>query len=125
MAMTLPLTVVEIMAPTTPGRDHPVAEHAPDEQRQHAGCAVFRIAERAGLADAGNDRAHLVGAGGEAEGEDDRHHVGDGQGAQEVSDEDEAPVPQDAADMVTPGRLSISASGARTKTPVRRSKPSK
>ena len=68
--------------------------------------------------------ADLVGVLGEAEGRHERHHEGHREGAGEVADKYQAPVSQNTA-IVTPGRLSINASGASTNTPVRRSNPSK
>lgn len=36
------------------GRNHPVTQHASDEQREHAGRAIFLVAERTRLADVFN-----------------------------------------------------------------------
>ena len=106
------------------GRDHPVAEHAADEQRQHAGRAVIGIADGAALADGADHLADLVGRRRETEGEDDRHHHRDREGAGKIADKTR-PQLRSTPPSVTPGRLSISASGHRTKTPVSRSKPSR
>ncbi|MGY4331156.1 hypothetical protein ACVWWG_005573 [Bradyrhizobium sp. LB7.2] len=97
IAMTLPGTEVEIMAPTTPVEDHPVAEHAAHEQGRHAGGTMRGVAERSAFADISDGRADLVGLLRETERRDESHHEGDGEGAAEVADEDEAPVAQHAA----------------------------
>jgi hypothetical protein len=51
IAMTLPDTLVDIMAATTPVETIQLHITAADEQRQHAGGAVGGVAHRAALAD--------------------------------------------------------------------------
>ena len=81
------------------GRDHPVAEHAADEQRQHAGGAVRGVADGAALADACRAPAPTLSGGVE------KPKVvtiaiisGDREGAGEIADEHEAPVAQHAVE---------------------------
>jgi hypothetical protein len=76
------------------GGDHPVAEHAADEQRQHARQAELLVAERAAHADGADRLADRVRLGGEAVGDVDGHEHRDGEGAGEVAAEDEPPVSQ-------------------------------
>ena len=58
------------------GRNHPVAQHAAEEQRRHAGCAVGCIAERPGFADVSDDGADLVRRLREAERRHECHQKG-------------------------------------------------
>ena len=80
------------------GRDHPVAEHAADEEGEHPRRAVCGIADRTALADNADLGADRIGRLTKAESEDDRHHHGDSEGAGEIAGKDEAPVAEHAAE---------------------------
>ena len=67
IAITLPLTVVEIIAPTTPVETIQLHSMPRTNSVSHAGGAVRRVAERARLADAGDAVPTLSGGGGEAD----------------------------------------------------------
>ena len=76
------------------GRDHPVAEDAADEQREHARQTVLFIAERSAHADGSKSLADRVRLGGERIGDVDRHEYRDREGAGEVAAEHQGPIPQ-------------------------------
>lgn len=91
------------------GGDHPVAKHAADEQRRHAGRTVRGVAEGPPLADIPDHGTDLVGSLREAERRDEGHHERDCQRAGEIADEDKTPVAQNAAKrdagaLVDPGQ---------------------
>jgi hypothetical protein len=78
------------------GGHHPVAQHAADEQGQHARGAVLGVADGPGMTDLAELLPDGIGIGTEPVGDDDRHEHRDGERTQEVADEHQAEVAQHA-----------------------------
>src|SRR5690606_36845648 len=95
MAMALPPTVVEIMAPTTPG-DTIQLHSMPRRKMVAQPAAPYWASQGAVLTDMGDALAHLTGLDGEAVGEDEGHHYRHGQLTGKVAEKHPAPVAQDA-----------------------------